>query len=304
MPDETGAGRRPVLVVGRGLIGSVTAARLAAGGREVATVSRGGTPSRWHVPCDLAASAGRRRLREQVYELRPECAVLTHGPSDVTWIERHESEAEAAHRGVAELMAESGVPTILVSADSVYDGEEGLRRPSDPIRPRNAQGRVKATAERALLATDHGLVLRVAPVYGWTRSRQRTTYAQHCLESAMRTAQIWAPVDQAFTPVYVGDVARVLAALCDRPHLPAGLAHLGGPEELSRHEFAVLAYRVAGADPSLVRPCPRPAGTPAYLSLASDDTDSRHGPYGWRPTTPEQGLRAMVRIGPRREVLV
>lgn len=262
-----------VLVVGRGLIGAATADLVRANGSPAVTVDRTGT--------DPAA------LRDLLARLRPRYAVLTHGPSDVTWIEDHETEAAAVHVGVAEVFADAGVPSVLVSTDNVFPGDEGLRTPAHPIRPGNAYGRVKARAEQVLLAGRGNLVLRVSLVYGWTGDAHRTTYGQRCLESALHGKPLDAPVDQSFTPIHVDDVARVLADLCAEPR--TGVAHLAGPVELSRYDFATTAYRLAGADPDLVRPCFRCdthwAARPRYSSLACAEFDV---------LSPEAGLARML----------
>jgi dTDP-4-dehydrorhamnose reductase len=237
----------------------------------VATANRTGSDQ---LGCDLSDRHGRDLLRAQLRRLRPQRVVLSHGPSDVSWIERNERQAEAVHHGVATILSDSGVPTVLVSTDNVFDGTLGGRRPDHRIRPRNAYGRMKAKAERALLAGPN-LALRVSLVYGWTAAAHRTTYGQRCLQAAVRDQPLDAPTDQVFTPLHVQDVATVLAALCRAPELPSGIAHLAGPQELSRFDFATIAYRIAGADPALVRPCLRRdtewASRPAYSSLACDD---------------------------------
>ncbi|NGY63147.1 sugar nucleotide-binding protein [Lentzea sp. NEAU-D13] len=271
-----------VVVVGRGLIGALTAARLRAAGHEVVTMARTGAD----VCLDLADPDG---FRTALSRLRPETVILTHGPSDVTWIESNEAEAARAHVGTAEVVAEQGVRTVLVSTDNVFSGAEGRRRPSDAIAPANAYGRVKAAAERVLLGAGGHLVLRVSLVYGWTGAAHRTTYGQRCLEAAASRQKLPAPADQSFTPIHVDDVAGVLTSVCRDGR--TGLAHLAGPLELSRFDFARTAYRLAGAPEALVRPCLRAdtewASRPRFSSLACDD-------FGHLPMTPEEGLARML----------
>jgi dTDP-4-dehydrorhamnose reductase len=290
-----------VLVVGRGLIGATVAERLRADGRDVATVSTTPLGHAGHLSCDLDDPAGRERLRAHVDALRPGRVILTHGPSDVTWIEANEERAEAVHHGVAKLLAGSGVPTVLVSTDNVFDGSRGGHRPEDAISPHNVYGRVKAMAEQELL-TGPNLALRVSLVYGWTGPAHRATYGQRCLQAATGGEELEAPTDQSFTPVHIDDVAEVLAALCRAPELPTGIAHLAGPDELSRFDFATLAYRITGADPALVRPVLRRdtlwASRPRHSSLACDDFGHLPGLAGWAPMSPEGGLRQMLRTGP------
>jgi dTDP-4-dehydrorhamnose reductase len=294
-----------VLVVGRGLIGSAVRDRLLARGRPVVTVARGGAAGPDHRARDLADAAGRARLHADLRELRPRCIVLAHGPSDVSWIDDHEQQAAAVHRGVAEVAAESGLPTVLVSTDNVFSGERGGHRPADRIQPGNAYGRVKAEAERALLAVGSALVLRVSLVYGWAGPAHRSTYAERCLASALAGRPLLAPTDQVFTPIQVRDVAEVVAELCATPGFLAGVAHLAGPGELSRYQFATLAYRLAGADAGLVRPCLRRdtewASRPRHSSLACDDFSWLPGLRRWAPMPAADGLRLMLAERPAAE---
>ncbi|BAL88437.1 putative NAD-dependent epimerase/dehydratase [Actinoplanes missouriensis 431] len=287
----------PVVIVGNGLIGAACAATLRGSGHPVITVARRGESGPGHLSCDLTDAAGRAGLARLLRDRRPARVVLTHGPSDVTWINAHEREAAATHTGVAALVAESGVPAVLVSTDNVFAGDRGHHRPHDPIAPANAYGRIKAQAEQAVVEAG-GTALRVSLVYGWAGPAYRETYGGRCLLAAAAGQPMDAPVDQEFTPVHIDDVRRVVAALCAAGTLPGGVAHLAGPAQLSRFAFARLAYRLAGADENLVRQCSR-AGTewatrPRYSSLSCDGFDHLPGLDGWSPMSAARGLALMV----------
>jgi dTDP-4-dehydrorhamnose reductase len=289
-----------VLIVGHGLIGGAVGALLTARGVPVASVGR---RQRTELPgyhaLDLDRADGRDALRSVIAKLRPACVLLVHGPSDVTWIDAHETAARAVHQGVAELAAGTGAPVILVSTDNVFPGAHGRYQPADPVQPANGYGRVKALAENAVLDGAPGLVVRVSLVYGWADAGLRATFAQRCLESAADGCPLLVPEDQSFTPIHVRDVATVLTALCQHPEGQlTGIRHLSGPDELSRYEFARLAYELAGADASLVRACLREetewACRPRFSSLALGTFADVPGLAAWRPMTPAEGLRDML----------
>jgi dTDP-4-dehydrorhamnose reductase len=288
---------RPVLVVGQGLIGVPVRALLQAGGWPVACVSR--DPARL-AGCrahDLASATGRAGLRAAIQEMRPRLIVLTHGPGGVEWTESHEREATAVHCGAAEVVAGSGVPALMVSTDHVFPGAHGGYRPSDPVGPVNAYGRVKLRAEELIMAAS-GLVLRLSLVYGWPGPGRPNTFAGQCLLAAEQGQPMLAQTDQVFTPVHVSDVAAVIAAICALPRPLSGIRHLAGPRELSRHDFAALAYRLADAEPSLVRPVRREhtqwASRPPFSCLECSDFADVPGLSGWRALAPEAGLSMMV----------
>lgn len=295
--------RRPVLMAGRGLIGAETARLLRTGRQPVITLGRGGQDGKdsgragW-LSADLGTDRGRELLHDAVLRLRPHSVVLSHGPSDVNWIDRHEEQARLAHVGAVTAVAGTA-PVILVSTDNVFPGDRRTVRSGSTVRPGNAYGRVKALAERALLSAGDGMVLRMSLVYGWAPAGRRVNYGQRCLLAAELGERLEAPDDQAFTPLHVRDAARVLAALCLVPRLPGAVAHLAGPRELSRFDFARLAYTLAGADPGLVRRCSRSrsewASRPRFSSLACDDFSAVAGLGEWGPLAPADGLRLMLR---------
>ena len=300
-------GSRGVLIVGNGLIGRAVGTMLTTQRVPVASVGRRRTELPGYHALDLASDAGRDALRSVIDDLRPRCVLLVHGPSDVTWIDTHTTAATAVHHGVAEIAARSGAPVILVSTDNVFPGAHGGYRPDDPVQPPNGYGRVKALAENTVLdgaqTGTPGLVVRVSLVYGWAGAGLRATFAQRCLEAAAEGRPLTAPVDQSFTPIHVRDVAIVLTALCQCPAGQfTGIRHLAGPAELSRYEFARLAYELAGADASLVRPCLRRetewACRPRFSSLAFDAFADLPGLAAWRPMTPAEGLRDMLAARP------
>jgi dTDP-4-dehydrorhamnose reductase len=296
-----------VLIVGHGLIGAAVRAMLLAQRLPVTSVALRQTELPGYLALDLASAAGRAGLRTAISDLRPRCLLLVHGPSDVTWTDANSAAAAAVHCGVAAITARSGMPVILVSTDNVFPGTRGGYCPDDPVEPANRYGQVKALAERAVLAGAPALVLRVSLVYGWAGAGLRGTFAQRCLRAAAEGRPLSAPVDQSFTPVHVRDVATVLAAACRAAGWQSadqltGIRHLAGPAELSRYEFARLAFDLAGADISLVRPCLRRdtewACRPRFSSLACGTFADLPGLQTWQPMAPGAGLRDMLTTRP------
>jgi dTDP-4-dehydrorhamnose reductase len=302
MSPRAGDPASPVLIVGHGLIGTAVRERLESAG--LTTVSVGLRPRDLpsYLALDLDSEPGRAALAVALADLRPRCVLLVHGPSDVTWIDEHEASAAAVHCAVAAIVAHSGVPAVLISTDNVFPGSRGGYRPADRAEPANGYGRVKEQAERILLAGGSALALRVSLVYGWAGPGLRATFAERCLAEAAAGRPMLAPTDQSFTPIHVRDVAEVTAAACLCAVPLTGIEHLAGPAELSRHEFARVAYRLAGADTGLVTPCLRQdtvwACRPRFSSLACGNFGHLPGLAGWRPMTPEEGLRDMLATWP------
>lgn len=152
MPVGAGGNAPVAVIVGHGLIGAAIPSRLHAAGFRTVCVGHRQRELSDYLALDLASDAGRADLAAALAELRPRCAVLVHGPSDVTWIDQNEAAAAAVHCGVAEIVASSGVPAVLISTDNVFPGHRGGYRPEDRVEPANGYGRVKGLAENILLA--------------------------------------------------------------------------------------------------------------------------------------------------------
>lgn len=264
----TAAGGR-VLVVGSGFVGTEIARRLAAEGRAVTLASRGrpSTPpesygGRWTSldATDPVACA------ETVATERPRAVVLVHGPSDVTWCEEHPAEAAEAHTAATASFAElPGLDRlVMISTDNVFDGSSARNVETSPTAPANAYGTAKRRAEELLLtrAVSPATVLRVSLVYGHepAEAGKWLNFFSACAHQLVRGEQVTAPDDQWTTPVLVDDVAAVTVPLLRSGGQVPELLHLGGPERVSRAEWAREIARAVGAPESLVRPVPRASG--------------------------------------------
>ncbi|MFD7705928.1 SDR family oxidoreductase [Streptomyces sp. NPDC059786] len=265
-PDRTRTPPR-TLVVGSGFVGTGIARRLAAAGEPVTLASRTppGAPraegSEW-TALDATDRAACARL---LARLRPDRVVLVHGPSDVTWCEDHPGRALAAHTAAAGNVAAhaDGARVALISTDNVFDGSRADNTEDAPVAPANAYGRAKLRAEQALLsAAADAVVLRVSLVYGHepADAGKWLNFFSACAHRLLRGEPVPAPADQWTTPVLVDDVAEVTAAVLGaREPLPPVL-HLGGPDRVSRADWASVIAKELGAPPGLVVPTAR-AGT-------------------------------------------
>ncbi|MFG3015831.1 sugar nucleotide-binding protein [Streptomyces cinerochromogenes] len=273
---------RGTLIVGSGLIGTGTARRLAAAGEHVALVSRRppAVPAeaygaRWR-PLDATDAEACRRL---LYDLRPGRIVLVHGPSDVTWCEDHPDEARAAHVAVADTFAALAPDAriVLVSTDNVFGGDSARNTESTAVSPANAYGRAKLAAEEALLAkAPRAVALRVSLVYGHepADAGKWLNFFAACAHRLLRGERVEAPDDHWTTPVLLGDVAEVTAALLHAGHPLPPVLHLGGPDRVTRAEWAGIIARALRAPADLVTPLPRArtryASRPVNACLGSE----------------------------------
>jgi dTDP-4-dehydrorhamnose reductase len=136
--------------------------------------------------------------------------------------------------------AARSVRLVHLSTDLVFDGKQGRYREHDTPAPVSAYGRSKAEAER-LVAELHreATLVRTSLIYGGAEPG-----AQERL--AVEGKRFF--VDEIRSPVQVGDLAEALLEVVAL-ELPGAL-HLGGADNLSRFDFAVLL----GADPERIEP--------------------------------------------------
>ncbi|GAB3721642.1 SDR family oxidoreductase [Nocardiopsis oceani] len=255
-----------VLIVGSGFLGRALADTLAADGWCVALASRR-PPRHWDrsrgrtwLPLD---ATDRDACLRTVEGFAPDRIVLVHGPSDVTWCERHPVRARELHGAITANIALAAPDSrpLLISTDSVFDGTDRCPVETTPVHPVSGYGRAKVNAERVLRTTARdGGVLRVSLVYGYEppHTDKWLNFFSACAHSLVRGRTVLAPTDQWTTPVHVDDVARVTGALLD-PGSPAPppLLHLGGPERVSRAAWAGTIADAVGVSRSLLRAVPR-----------------------------------------------
>jgi dTDP-4-dehydrorhamnose reductase len=144
---------------------------------------------------------------------------------------------------------------IHLSTDIVFDGRRGSYREEDELAPVNEYGRSKMKAERIVLAAHpEALVVRTSLLYGGAEPGP-----QERLAIEGRTFY----VDEIRSPVVVGDLADALLELARLD--VAGPLHLGGADDVSRHDFALLL----GADATRIEPARTTPDRPANVSLDS-----------------------------------
>ncbi|MDX9899762.1 MAG: dTDP-4-dehydrorhamnose reductase [Spirochaetia bacterium] len=169
------------------------------------------------------------------------CAAYT----DVDGAEEEESLAfrlnAAGPENLARLCAETGSRFIHISSDYVFDGSGS--RPyleTDPVSPMGAYARSKAEGERRVMAAcPEAIILRTAWLYG----RYGNNFVYTMVRLMNEVPQIGVVADQKACPTWSRDLAETIAALLQKPGVPAGLYHIAGSGETSWYGFAQEIYR-------------------------------------------------------------
>jgi dTDP-4-dehydrorhamnose reductase len=151
--------------------------------------------------------------------------------------------------------AAQGLRLVHLSTDLVFDGSGGRYREHDATSPVNAYGRSKAEAERLVAELHPGATIaRTSLIYGGAEPGPQERLA------AGGTRFF---VDEIRSPVQVGDLAEALLEVVALEL--AGPLHLGGADDLSRYDFAVLL----GADPERIERAHTTADRAPNVSLDS-----------------------------------
>jgi len=212
---------------------------------------------------------------------------VEHCESDPAW-----AAAAANHLGpLALAQAASSVPFVFFSTDYVFDGQSGPYSEDATPNPLSVYGSTKLAGERAILdAHPNALVLRTTTVYGPDPQSKNFLYTLRRLLSEGKPMRV--PTDQLATPTYNADLAAAAIALVQQNH--SGLVHIGGPDFLSRYDFALEACSILGLNPETMSPVTTPelnqkAARPLLGGLRIEKLQSILGPACMRPIA--QGIR-------------
>lgn len=132
--------------------------------------------------------------------------------------------------------ASAGRRLVHVSTDLVFRGDRGRYREVDEPDPVNSYGESKAEAERRVTAAHpEATIVRPSLIYGGSEPGPQ--------ELLVRENRRFF-VNELRSPVQIGDLAAAILEVLalDVP----GPLHLGGADDVSRYDFAVLL----GADPA------------------------------------------------------
>ncbi|MFD2080967.1 dTDP-4-dehydrorhamnose reductase [Actinopolymorpha cephalotaxi] len=151
----------------------------------------------------------------------------------------------AAHVAVA--AAQVGARLVQVSSDAVFSGAASSYTENAVPDPLNPYGAAKAAAETAVAAIDPtAVVARTSLILGDGTSPHEAFV--HAVATGVQDGVLF--TDDVRCPVHVADLAAALLELAASGH--AGVAHVAGPDPVSRYELGLLVAARDGLDPSLL----------------------------------------------------
>ena len=225
-------GRKVLILGGSGFVGKTLFERLGTD-RALATYRSNAFPE------GVAFDAGTESIRQIVGEpSKFSHAVILFGHTNPDACVKAPTESRTINvdrvAAIAEEARDLGMIPVFASSESVFDGETGGYKETDPARPVLLYGAQKLEAERLIAqAGDDHLILRLGRVYG-TQPGDGTLFSG-LLESLKRNQDMICATDQVFSPVHVEDVVSIVTALINGGH--RGLFHVAGPDALSRRRM-------------------------------------------------------------------
>jgi len=176
-------------------------------------------------------------VRDLLRELRPRVVV------NAAYNYRDWATTAVAPAHLAGAAAEVGARLVHVSSDAVFSGDASPYNETctpDPISP---YGAAKAAAEVAVAALHPTAVIaRTSLIVGDGDSEhERLVHTISAEDGALFT-------DEVRCPIHVSDLAAALLELADSAY--SGIAHVAGPDAVSRHDLGLLVARRDGLDPA------------------------------------------------------
>ncbi|HEY6003156.1 MAG TPA: sugar nucleotide-binding protein [Anaeromyxobacter sp.] len=174
---------------------------------------------------------------------------------------------------IVRIVERERLPTrvVYLSTDYVFDGERGLYREDDPVRPRTAYGRSKALGERAVLgAGERHKVIRSAAVMA-----RGASFFDWLLRELGSDREVPLYDDCSFSPTPAELLCEMVEELvCAYDEVPQRIVHAVGERRLSRHALGRLVAAMVPAARAKLVPAKRGAGGPLFqadLSLAPSE---------------------------------
>jgi dTDP-4-dehydrorhamnose reductase len=219
------------------------------------------------VSLDLADS---KALMALVRDLKPRAVIHAGALTAPDYCEAHPAEADAVNVTATGALAMAAFAAdahfTFVSTDLVFNGRRGMYTEEDAPEPTHHYALTKAQAEHyTRTASPDFAVARPSFIYGEPLAEHHASFSHMLVRNLRAGTPTRVFTDQYRSPIPVETLAAALLEISDRGL--SGVWHLGGPERVSRSQFARLLAEVAGLDPSpledigmdeLRLPAPRP----------------------------------------------
>lgn len=165
------------------------------------------------------------------------CGALTN----VDYCESHPEESEYSTvfsiRNMADFCRKNNTKLVYISTDYLFDGKNGPYLEDVDPSPINVYGSHKLIAENISKTVDKFIVARITNVYG-EEARSKNFIARLIIWlTTNEEKKLDLPIDQFATPVYAGDIARMLFCLISDQK--TGIYNLSSTDYYDRYHLAL-----------------------------------------------------------------
>jgi len=165
------------------------------------------------------------------------CAALTNVDYCESHIEESYEKTVAPTERLASYCIEQNVKLVYVSTDYIFDGLNGPYSEDAPVNPLNIYGKHKLQGEQIVSRVKNNLIVRITNVYG-EELRAKNFISRLLLNLENNDAKaLNLPYDQFATPVYAGDIARMIFHLLSDKK--CGIYNLSSTDYINRYQLAI-----------------------------------------------------------------
>jgi len=194
------------------------------------------------------------QLGHQLDKLSPDLVVHTAG---LTSVDRCEADRDLARhanaviaRNIAEVTAKRNILLIHISTDHLFSGDRCFYGEQEPLQPLNEYGRSKALAE-GWVGSAHPKALTIRTNFFCWGHRLRQSLSDWLIYN-LRDGKILTLFDDVyFTPILADTLALAAHELMEKG--ASGVFNLGGPDRLSKYEFALRVSAQFGLPVELIQ---------------------------------------------------
>ncbi len=213
----------------------------------------------------------RQNVFDMVKKIQPD--VVVHAGA-ITNVQLCDQDRELAYsvnvEGTKNLLgasAEVGAKFVYISTDLIYSGDGSYFAEDTPPEPKSYYAQTKLEGEEIIKGYDNYIILRLALMYGW--GNVFTNSFSDWLHTELRAGRkVKVFIDQFRSPIYVVDAVMAIDELISKD-IKGEIFNLGGPERISRYDFALKFSDIFGYSRDLLVPVPMDS-VKTYLAKARD----------------------------------
>jgi dTDP-4-dehydrorhamnose reductase len=189
-----------------------------------------------------------------ITRVRPDYIIYAAGLARVDACQESPRRALALNATAPGFIAHTGVPTMYISTDAVFDGKPRAHpyTEDDIPNPFSVYGETKLQGEEAVrTASDKNIILRIVTAFTY-RKHMRSDFMRRAVETLLQHKPYPAISDQQVSPLLLPLLPQAIDAIISTRQ--TGTFHLGSTDSATNFEIISMVARKFGFDRSLVRP--------------------------------------------------